>query len=147
MRLGVTAVLCLLAPAAFAGELMVEAVGAPILTLDIPDEGEWCLRWNHSVTGGPVADCFVNDGGRMVLARSYLHDYAAGLGEVVGRGTAQAAKGGGYWIENIDEAIPDNRLHLRVGQSRVDHRITANGKVHSLSGPAAGRRVTLHLVP
>lgn len=147
MHLGVAAVLCLLAPAAYAGALTVEDAGTPILTLDMPDGAEWCLRWNHSVTGGPVADCFVNDGGWMVLARSYLHDYAAGLGEVPGRGTARAAEEGGYWIEDIGEAIPGNRLHLRVGQSRVDHRITANGTVHSLSGPAAGRRVTLHLTP
>ncbi len=83
----------------------------------------------------------------MVLDRSYLHDSAAGLGEVPGRGRMRAAEGGGYWIENIGEAIPGNALRLRVGQPRVDHRIEAGGTTHDLSTIAAGQRVTLRLIP
>lgn len=140
--------LALLLPAvAAAGSLVVEAAEGPILTLPAPEGAEWCLRWRHSVTGGDVADCFANDGGTMILRRSYLHDFAAGLGEVPGRGAARPAAGGGYWIDGIDEAIAGNALTLRVGQPRVGHRLTQGGESHDLSTRAAGRRVVLRLIP
>jgi hypothetical protein len=135
----------LLAGGTAAGTLSVETADGALLSVPVADGATWCLRWNHSVTGGPVADCFVNDHGRMVLARSYLHDFAAGLGEVPGRGEAHAAPGGGYWIDHIDEPITGNALPLRVGRRSVDHRLEVGGTVHHLSALAAGQRVTLHL--
>ncbi|WP_234822653.1 DUF1850 domain-containing protein [Palleronia aestuarii] len=111
----------------------------------MPRGGGWCLEWAHSVTGGAVADCFVNADGRMVLDRSYLHDYAAGLGEVPGRGHVVAAPGGGYWIEGIDEPVPGDALPLRVGGPRVGHRIEAGGQTYDLTARAAGARVILRL--
>ena len=135
------------AASASAGTLSVEASGGTLVEVSVPEGGEWCLRWNHSVTGGAVADCFVNDGGRMVLDRSYLHDFAAGLGEVQGRGTLRSAEGGGYWIEGIDERIPGDTLPLRVGRPSVDHRLEVGGREYGLSDLAAGERVTLHLTP
>lgn len=148
MRLGLAALGVALLPAgALAGTLVVEEGGRRLAALPIAEGTEWCLRWKHSVTGGPVADCFVNEGGAMVLARSYLHDYAAGLGEVPGRGRARAAEGGGYWIEGIDEAISGNALPLRVGRAGVDHRITSGNATLALSARAPGRRVVLRLIP
>ena len=142
------AALWLLVPAALsAGTLSVETAEETLVSLQVPDGAEWCLRWNHSVTGGAVADCFVNEDGRMVLDRSYLHDFAAGLGEVPGRGRLRPAEGGGYWIEGIDEPIAGNALPLRIGQPRVDHRITFRGDTYGLSDRAAGRRATLRLTP
>jgi hypothetical protein len=130
---------------ATAGTLSVETADATLLSVPVADGAMWCLRWNHSVTGGPVADCFVKDHGVMVLERSFLHDFAAGLGEVPGRGEAHAAPGGGYWIDHIDEPIAGNTLPLRVGRPSVDHRLEVGGNVHHLSALAAGQRVTLHL--
>ena len=94
-----------------------------------------------------MADCSVDDSGVMVLHRSYLHDFAAGLGEVPGRGHLRSAEGGGYWIEDIDEAIPGNALPLRVGRPRVDHRLISGDTEIGLSDIAAGLRVTLRLIP
>ena len=142
------AALSLLPAGIAAGDtLAVEAADGPLLAFPVADGAEWCLHWNHSVTGGAVSDCFVNRSGTMMLTRSYLHDFAAGLGEVLGRGTLRAAEDGGYWIENMREPIPDNALVLRVGRPAVNHRLEIGGEEHSLSAIAAGERVTLHLEP
>lgn len=143
------AALVLWASAPAAGTLTVEtADGTVLLTDRAPEGAEWCLTWNHSVTGGAVADCFVNRAGRMILARSYLHDFAAGLGEVEGRGgRLVSAPGGGYWLENIDDAIEGNALPVRIGRPSTDHRLTVGGRHVRLSRRAAGQRVRIVLTP
>lgn len=120
--------------------------GTTLALLPLIPGAEFCLRWNHSVTGGEVADCFVITDGHMVLTRSYLHDYAAGLGEIAGRGVVRAARGGGYWIENMNEPLRGNRLPLRVGSAAVDHRLTSDAWQIDLSRVAGGKRVALHPV-
>ncbi len=123
------------------------AEGQSLGTLPMPQGAEICLSWEHSVTGGPVSDCFENRGGTLVLTRSYLHDFAAGLGEVPGRGTLVSAKGGGYWIVGIDEAMPDDGLPLRVGSREVGHVLRRGDASLHLSRIATGQRVTLILLP
>lgn len=123
------------------------ADGAEIAALPFPQGPEICLRWSHSVTLGAVADCFENRRGALTLTRSYLHDFAAGLGEVPGRGTLTSAAGGGYWITGMAEALPRNTLALRVGPARVGHRIEHPGGTLDLSAMAANRRITFILIP
>lgn len=129
------------------GALVVETqAGLEIGELAFAPGQDICLTWAHSVTGGPVADCFSNKDGVLTLKRSYLHDFAAGLGEVTGRGTLRSATGGGYWIDAIDEAIPGNALRLRVGAPRVGHVLTDGTNRINLSARAAGARVILRLI-
>lgn len=106
---------------------------------------EACLTWNHSVTGGKVADCFARSGEDLVLRRSYLHDFAAGLGEIAGRGTLVPAAGGGYWIEEINEPIADNALTLRIGAAAVDHQLHLDGQMLPLSNIAPHQRARIIL--
>lgn len=122
---------------------VVDAEGAEIARLGFPPEGELCLRWAHSVTGGDVADCFGATDGHLVLRRSYLHDFAAGLGEVEGRGRMIPAGGMGYWIVEIDEKIP--ALPVRIGPPKVGHTLTDGTQVIDLSAIAANQRVTLRV--
>ena len=84
---------------------------------------------------------------RLTLVRSYLHDYAAGLGEVAGRGRVVPAEGGGYWIVAIDEAMPPGGLPLRVGPARVGHKMTGAAGQIDLSALAANTLVTLRVRP
>lgn len=134
------------AQTAAADTLVVETRnGLAIAELAFVSGQEICLSWSHSVTGGQVADCFENRDGVMLLTRSFLHDFAAGLGEILGRGTISAAAEGGYWIDGIDEVIPGNKLLLRVGAPRVGHRLIGAGQRANLSAQAAGARVTLRL--
>lgn len=136
------------APSQSGPVLQVDAASGQALgRLPLAKGEEVCLSWAHSVTGGDVADCFENRAGRLVLTRSYLHDFAAGLGEVPGRGTLISAADGGYWITGIDEAIPDNRLSLWVGGEAVGHVLTGKAGSLDLSQIAAGQRVSLSLAP
>ncbi|WP_026352566.1 DUF1850 domain-containing protein [Yoonia vestfoldensis] len=138
--------LCAGGPATAQPVLVVETAGPPLGELSFQPGEEICLTWNHSVTGGAVADCFENIAGQLTLTRSYLHDFAAGLGEVAGRGQIMPAAAGGYWITDIAEPIPDNSLALRVGPARVDHRLTGTGHALALSrlAPDTAVRLTLH---
>ncbi len=121
--------------------------GSVLRTLPLPEGQELCLTWAHSVTGGKVADCFENLAGQLVLTRSYLHDFAAGLGEVAGRGRLVPATGGGYWIEQMNEPLPDNTLTLRIGSARVGHVLRMADHVIPLSELAPGARALLILAP
>lgn len=119
--------------------------GPVLVRWPMAEEAEVCLTWNHSVTGGKVADCFVQSSGQLVLRRSYLHDFAAGLGEVPGRGTLVSAAEGGYWIERIDAPVADNTLTLWIGAASVDHKLHLGGQVFSLSARAPRQKAQLRL--
>lgn len=136
------------APAQSETTLVIETPqGAVLGELGFDEGQEICLSWAHSVTGGAVRDCFESRRGEMVLTRSYLHDFAAGLGEIAGRGTLIPAEDGGYWINGIDEALADNRLVLRIGAPRVGHVLHSVKQSLDLSAIAPGARVTLRLEP
>lgn len=124
--------------------LELSADGEVLARLPLGPDGDFCLSWSHSVTGGAVADCFRLTSAGLVLERSFLHDFAAGLGHLPGRGTQRPAPGGGYWIEGIDEPVPGGVLALRVGGPSVGHRIeTSAGAMLDLTALAAGRRLRL----
>ncbi|MBK5926982.1 DUF1850 domain-containing protein [Rhodobaculum claviforme] len=122
---------------------VVDRHGVRLASLPLAPDGRWCLRWAHSVTGGAVADCFRVDGGGMVLEASFLHDFAAGLGNTPGRGRLRSAEGGGYWIEGIDRALPRATLPLRVGRPDVGHHITSGAHRLDLGPLAAGQGVRI----
>jgi hypothetical protein len=119
--------------------------GETLVSLPMPEGEPWCLEWNHSVEGFPVLDCYRHLDGRMVLERSHLPDFAAGLDHIPGRGRQVSDGEGGYWIEHIDEPVPGNAYRLRVGAMRVDHRLVIDGNRVSLSRLAENRRVTIRL--
>lgn len=121
--------------------------GQPIAQVPMPAGAGWCVLWNHSVQGFQVADCYVNDAGRMVLKRSHLPDFASGLDHVPGRGRQVSDGRGGYWIEDIDEAVTGNGYALRTGGPKVNHRLQVGEQVISLSAAARRERVWIRLRP
>jgi hypothetical protein len=111
----------------------------------VANGSRWCIFWNHSVQHFLVRDCFVAREGQMLLERSHQPDFAAGLGHIPGRGTMISAPEGGYWIEDINEAVPNNCLRLRVGAVGVDHRIVVNQRDENLSAIAPREAVRIVL--
>lgn len=119
--------------------------GTEIARLEVPDGTGWCVLWNHSVKGFPVADCYENRAGHMVLVWSHLPDFAAGLDHIPGRGRQVSDGQGGYYILDIDEAVPGNAYILRPGSRAVDHRLQVGDRIVSLSAIAPRERVRIAL--
>lgn len=122
-----------------------KADGAEIARFPVPEGGGWCVLWNHSVKGFTVSDCYENRDGHMVLVQSHLPDFAAGLDHIPGRGRQVSDGQGGYFILDIDEAVPGNAYVLRPGAGAVDHRLQVGDRVVSLSAVAPRERVTITL--
>ncbi len=83
----------------------------------------------------------------MVLVRSHLPDFAAGLDHIPGRGRQVSDGQGGYFIEDLDEPVPGNAYVLRPGRGGVDHRIRMGGQEIALSDAAPRARVRIALEP
>lgn len=145
-----SALLLCLPPAETRAETLtaeLAAEGKVLAQFDIPRGDGWCVLWRHSVQGFEVSDCYVNRGGDMVLDRSHLPDFAAGLDHIPGRGRQVSDGKGGYFIEDLDEPVPGNAYVLRPGSMAVDHRLQVGGEVFSLSAVAAHERVRISLSP
>jgi hypothetical protein len=119
--------------------------GETLARFDVPEGSGWCILWHHSVQGFEVADCYENQDGRMVLVRAHLPDFAAGLDHIPGRGVQISDGTGGYFIQDINEAVPGNAYILRPGAGPVNHRISIHGTEVSLSKVAPRARVRIAL--
>lgn len=119
--------------------------GREIARLSVPEGTGWCVLWRHSVKGFEVSDCYENRQGRMVLVKSHLPDFAAGLGHIPGRGRQVSDGQGGYLILDIDEPVPGDAYILRPGLGPVDHRLQVGDTVVSLSAVAPRERVRISL--
>ena len=138
--------LALLLSAAQAGTLTATLPdGTEIARLPVPEGAGWCVLWHHSVKGFEIEDCYENREGRMVLVRSHLPDFAAGLDHIPGRGRQVSDGAGGYWILDIDEPVPGNAYVLRPGLGPVDHRLRVGHETVSLSAAAPRARVRIAL--
>ena len=147
MRGGLLALL-LCVPAQLAADSVLTATrenGEIIAEFAVPEGGEWCVLWHHSVKGFEVADCYQNRDGKMVLVWSHLPDFAAGLDHIPGRGRQVTDGQGGYFILDIDEPVPGNAYVLRPGAGTVDHRLAMGDRVVSLSAEAPRERVRIAL--
>lgn len=144
-------------PATAQGQRAQEATGDRLVVTDgqsvtmaslpLPQQAGFCLHWFHSVTGGAVADCFRNLTGVLTLESSFLHDYAAGLGDLPGRGRLRALSTGGYIIEDMDEPLSGNRLPLRLAAPHVAQELRGGfGRVPLWPMAAHGARITLQLI-
>jgi len=141
------ALLLSLSPASAETLIATRSDGVVIARFHIPEGEGWCINWRHSVQGFEVSDCYLNKGGLMVLDRSHLPDFAAGLDHIPGRGIQLSDGMGGYWIVDLNEPVPGNAYILRPGSPKVDHRITTETVEVSLTAAAYHDRVKIALIP
>ena len=138
--------LLLITPQAGADTLSATVVGGDeIARFDVAEGAGWCVLWRHSVQGFGVSDCYENRDGAMVLVKSHMPDFAAGLGHIPDRGRQVSDGSGGYWVLDIDEPVPGNAYILRPGRGSVDHRLQVGEQVVSLSDAAPRARVRIAL--
>ena len=119
--------------------------GTEIARFEVDKGTGWCVLWHHSVQGFPVTDCYENRDGRMVLVKSHMPDFAAGLGHIPDRGRQISDGQGGYWVLDIDEPVPGDAYILRPGRGIVDHRLQVGDRVVSMSAVAPRARVRIAL--
>lgn len=132
-----------------AGQLVISLAdtGQELARLAIADHARWSILWHHSVDGYEVEDIYENRAGAMVLVRSHLPDFGAGLGHIPGRGRQVSDGQGGYWIEDIDEPVPGSAYVLRPGRAAVNHRLRTPDAEISLTALAEHARVRIALIP
>jgi hypothetical protein len=134
------------ADAAALALVVVGGEGNPILTVDLPPEGRWCLVWNHSVTDIEVADCFRAGPGGMVLESSRQPDFAAGLGDLPGEGRVRSDGAGGYVIDGLSRPVPEAGLALRRAGPAVAQRLLVAGRTLPLPPGPRGERLLVRLL-
>ncbi|KJS43209.1 MAG: hypothetical protein VR71_11820 [Roseovarius sp. BRH_c41] len=121
--------------------------GEILADFDAPQGTHWSILWTHSVDGYEVEDVYENRAGRLMLVRSHMPDFGAGLGHIPGRGRQVSDGQGGYWIEEIDEAVPGDAYVLRTGRANVNHRLRAPHFEISLTAFGAHESLQVALVP
>lgn len=136
-------------PSAWADQILLDNLTTSdrIARLDIADGARWSVLWHHSVDGYEVEDIYENRNGVMVLVRSHLPDFGAGLDHMPGRGRQVSDGHGGYWIEDLNEPVPGNAYVLRPGRALVNHRLRTAHAELSLSALGAHDRIRIALTP
>lgn len=99
------------------------------------------ISYVHSIDGLPIEEDLRVRDGELIVERTRLRQFGAGMGQIEGEGRGYAD--GSWWVvDDLDRPIgPD--LLLRVGSPRVDHRVRAGGAEVELSPCLAGERVRI----
>ncbi|MEX2365140.1 MAG: hypothetical protein WD601_00945, partial [Pseudohongiellaceae bacterium] len=53
---------------------ILDQSGQALTQIELPDDGAWCMIWNHSVAGFPVEDCYKVRNGQLLLDSSHQPD-------------------------------------------------------------------------
>jgi len=120
----------------------VDAGGRCLLFLPLADGEPLDLTWRHSVDGILVRDRFTRHAGTLYLTASYMPWFAAGLGDIAGRGQVVGTTHHGLAIVNLDEPLAGG-LPLRVGSPDVAHTLHHRGRRYDLSARVPHRSVRL----
>ncbi len=99
------------------------------------------LEWIHSVSAIPVREVFEVAGGELWLEETHNPWFAAGLGEISGRGRTVAEGDHAVAIVDIHERAEE--MVLRIGNPEIHHTIRVAGRQCDLSRLAPHRRAVL----
>ena len=133
--------LWLLWPATF---LTVDVDGYGQLRFPVRDGQKIELTWIHSVSAIPVREVFVVRGDELILMETHNQWFAAGLGEIAGRGRTVSEDGHAVAIVDINE--PADGMILRIGSPEIHHTLIVAGKKCDLSALAPHKRARFEVV-
>jgi len=105
--------------------------GRPIAWLPLREGERLELTWVHSVSGIRVREVFRYRNGTLFFTETHNPWFAAGLGEVPGRGRVVAESGHAVAIVDIDE--PAWGMVFRLGAPSVGHTLWYRGRPLGLS--------------
>ncbi len=120
--------------------MLLRVDGRPVAWLPLRQGESLSLTWVHSVSGIRVREVFRYQGGRLLFAETHNPWFAAGLGEVPGRGRVVAEAGHAVAIVGIDE--PAWGMVFRLGAPGIDHTLWYRGRPLRLSRCFPHRRLT-----
>ena len=124
--------------------LLLRVAGRPVAWLPLAEGERLEVTWAHSVSEIPVREVFRFRGGRLLFTETHNPWFAAGLGEVPGRGRVVAEAGHAVAIVGIDE--PAEGLVFRLGAPGVDHTLWHRGRPYHLSRCFPHERLSWKLV-
>lgn len=102
-------------------------------------EDHFTVSYVHSIDGLPIEEDLRTQDGRLVVERTRLVQFGAGMGQIAGEGRGYAE--GRWWVvDDLDRDIGDELL-LRVGVPRIDHRLRAGEHELALSSCLPGEQV------
>lgn len=138
-------------PVIAVGLVVIAAALVPIRqVLTISAGGELLAVWPaeavtityvHSIDHLPIEEDLRVRDGELIVERTRLKEFGAGMGQIEGEGTGRAE--GEWWvIDDLDRVI-GSELHIRAGAIGVDHRITNGDQEIPLSACWAGTRITV----
>jgi len=118
--------------------LQVDVAGVGQLRVPVHEGEKVQLTWIHSVSAIPVREVFVIHNDQLVLMETHNQWFAAGLGEIAGRGRTVAEKNHAVAIVDINE--PSNGLVLRIGSPGIHHTLIVGDFKCDLSKLAPHKR-------
>jgi len=124
--------------------LLVRVDGRPVALLPLHEGERFQLSWVHSVSHIPVREVFAFQKGRIWLEESHNPWFAAGLGEVPGRGRLVSEAGHAVALVEIHE--PAGGLALRIGAPEIHHTLLIGPWRFDLSACFPHRRLTWAVV-
>ncbi|WP_457636569.1 DUF1850 domain-containing protein [Oceanithermus sp.] len=124
--------------------LLVDIDGYGQLRFPVSEGQRVELTWIHSVSAIPVQEVFRVRDGELVLMETHNQWFAAGLGEIAGRGRTVAEKNHAVAIVDINE--PADGMILRIGSPQIHHTLITGRVRCDLSALAPHKRARFEVV-
>ena len=111
--------------------MLLQIDARPVAWLPLENGEDLELTWVHSVSGIPVREVFRYQDGTLYFEETHNPWFAAGLGEVPGRGRVVSEAGHAVAIVGIHEPAWD--FVFRLGAPEIDHTLWYRGRPLRLS--------------
>lgn len=110
-------------------------------TTAVLQENAFTISYIHSIDGLPIEEDLRRSEGELVVERTRLRQFGAGMGHIEGQG--QGRSEGEWWVLDDLQRQIGPQMHLRAGAPAIDHRLRAGETELRLSRCLSGERITI----